>query len=313
VAVLEMGGAYAFGELALLASIAEPRIGVVTNVHPVHLERMGTIENIAITKAELVQALPPDGVAVLNGDDVRVRAMAGVTPARVVTFGVSPHNDVWADRVQTDGLSGVSFRLHLDGEVQNVSVPMIGGHAVELALSAIAVGSVLGMDLSEMLPGFEDPSTQVRLIVTPGPRGAMLIDDTYNASTPSVMSALNLLAELTPGRRIAVLGDMREMGEITEQEHRLVGRRVAEVVDELITYGELARIIAEEAERSVAEGNGRAAVRSFRPEERAELLDYLMTELDQGDIVLLKGSRGLRMEEFVTALQQAATDSTTRA
>ena len=101
-----MGGAYAFGELALLASIALPQVGVVTNVHPVHLERMGTIENIARTKAELVQSLPADGVAVLNGDDPRVLAMAEVTPGEVITYGLSPTNDIWASDVETEGLRG---------------------------------------------------------------------------------------------------------------------------------------------------------------------------------------------------------------
>lgn len=310
VAVLEMGGAYAFGELALLARIASPKVAVVTNVHPVHLERMGTIENIAETKAELVRALPADGVAILNGDDERVRAMAAVAPGRVVTYGLGERNDVRADRVQTQGLRGSTFRVHLDGEALNVAVPLVGSHAVELALAAIAVGSELGMHISEMLPGFDDPETQVRLLVTPGPNGSMMIDDTYNASTPSVLSALGLLAEMSPGRRIAVLGDMREMGDISVEEHRLVGRRSAEVADVVVTYGELARVIAEEASVAADETAARElVVTSFGLDERAELLDHLRRELGEGDIVLLKGSRGLRMEEFVAALQTHPTGS----
>ena len=309
VAVLEMGGAYAFGELALLAGIARPTIAVVTNVHPVHLERMGTIENIAITKAELVQALPPDGVAVLNGDDARVLAMAHLAPGRVITYGLGPRNDVRADRVETQGLRGSTFRLHLDGEVLRVAVPLVGSHAVELALAAIAVGSALGMHISEMLPGFDDPDTQVRLLVTPGPNGSIMIDDTYNASTPSVLSALGLLAELTPGRRIAVLGDMREMGDISEEEHRLVGRRSAEVADVVVTFGELARVIAEEATVASGEAAGRGpAVTSFGLDQRDELIAHLRGELGVGDIVLLKGSRGLRMEEVVGALRSTPAD-----
>ena len=309
VAVLEMGGAYAFGELALLAGIAKPSIAVVTNVHPVHLERMGSIENIALTKAELVEALPADGVAVLNGDDERVRAMAAVAPGRVVTYGLGAGNDVRADRVRTQGLRGSTFRLHLDGEVLNVAVPLVGSHAVELALAAIAVGSAFGMHISEMLPGFDDPETQVRLLVTPGPNGSVMIDDTYNASTPSVLSALGLLAEMSPGRRIAVLGDMREMGDISAEEHRLVGRRSAEVADVVVTYGEIARIIAEEASVAAAEPDSRdLAVTSFGLHERDELLDHLRKELGEGDIVLLKGSRGLRMEEFVHALRSTPGD-----
>ena len=249
-AVVEMGGAYAFGELALLASIAMPRIAVVTNVHPVHLERMGSIENIAQTKAELVKSLPPDGVAVLNGDDPRVLAMADIAPCEVITYGVSPTNDIWASDVETQGLRGSTFKLHLDGDVSVVRVPLVGGHAPFLALPAIAVGHALGMHISEMLPGFDDPTIQVRLLVLDGPNGSMMIDDTYNASAPSVISALGLLDEIAPGRRIAVLGDMRELGAESEEQHRMVGRRAAEVVDELITFGPLAQLIAEEAGRA---------------------------------------------------------------
>jgi UDP-N-acetylmuramoyl-tripeptide--D-alanyl-D-alanine ligase len=307
VAVLEMGGAYAFGELALLATIAPPKIGLVTNIHPVHLERMGTIEAIAQTKSELVEAVPPDGVAVLNGDDHRVLAMAPLSRGRVLTYGLEAHNDVRADQVETHGLDGTSFRLCLDGEMLHVKVPLIGSHAVQLALAGFAVGHALGMHISEMLPGFDDPAIQVRLLVLPGPNGSQLIDDTYNASTPSVLSALGLLAELQPERRIAVLGDMRELGAVSEEEHRIVGRRAAEVIDLLVTYGELARTIAEEAQGAAAlnvDGR-RLDVTSFGLDQREALVTYLLAELREGDTVLLKGSRGLEMEDFVAALRAA--------
>jgi len=308
VAVLEMGGAYAVGELSLLATIAPPTIAVVTNVHPVHLERMGTIEAIAQTKAELVQAVPPDGVAVLNGDDHRVRAMASLCRGRVLTYGMDEENDVRADQVETHGLEGASFRLWIDDETFHVDVPLIGSHAVQLALAAFTVGHAMGMHISEMLTGFQESSIQVRLLVVPGPNGAQLIDDTYNASTPSVLSALSLLSELNATRKIAVLGDMREMGEISEDEHRIVGRRVVDVVDHLVTYGELARFIADEAmvaARDNIDGH-ELNVTSFGLDQREELVRYLLDELRDGDTVLLKGSRGLEMEDFVIALRAAA-------
>jgi UDP-N-acetylmuramoyl-tripeptide--D-alanyl-D-alanine ligase len=158
-----------------------------------------------------------------------------------------------------------------------------------------------------MLPGFEDPRIQVRLLVIPGPHGSRIIDDTYNASTPSVLSALGLLASLNPRRAIAVLGDMREMGEIAEQEHKIVGRRAAEVADLIVTYGDLARIIAEEA-RSVEGLDDVQApeVVSFGLDQRTELVSYLRQELRAGDVVLLKGSRGLMMEDMVDALRADA-------
>ncbi len=305
VAVLEMGGAYAFGELALLARIARPRIAVVTNVYPVHLERMGTIEAIAETKAELVDAVPPNGVAVLNGDDPRVRAMAKRCRGRVLTFGLDAGNDVRADQVVTEALEGTSFRLHLAGETLHVKVPLVGGHAVQLALVAIAVGHALGLHVAEMLQGFKDPAIQVRLLVLPGPNGSRLIDDTYNASTPSMLSALGLLHDLKPQRAIAVLGDMRELGAVSEAEHRVVGRRAGEVADLVVTYGDLARLSAEEA-RSASGRNvdGRPPdVTSFGLDQREDLVRFLLEELREGDVVLLKGSRGLRMEEMVVALR----------
>jgi UDP-N-acetylmuramoyl-tripeptide--D-alanyl-D-alanine ligase len=304
-AVLEMGGAYALGEIRLLAEIARPRIGVVTNVHPVHLERMGTIEAIAETKAELVDAIPEDGWAILNGDDPRVRAMADRCRGRVLFYGLEPGNDVRATHVESEGLEGTSFWLHIGEESNRVKVPLIGGHAVELALAAIAVGHAKGMDLADMLLGLAEPGVQVRLLIVPGPNGSQLIDDTYNASTPSVMSALGLLEAMNPQRAIAVLGDMREMGEVSEREHVAVGRRAGEVADLVVTFGGLARTIAREA--ATTDGRfdaGPPAVTSFSLEQREDMIAYLLRELRQGDVVLLKGSRGLEMEGIVERLRR---------
>ena len=300
--VLEMGGAYAFGELTLLAGIAEPRIGVVTNVYPVHLERMGTIEAIAETKTELVEALPPDGIAVLNGDDHRVRAMASRTRARVVFYGLGPENDVRAEQVSTEGLQGTRFWLSVDEERFFVNVPFVGAHGVQVALVALAVGHACGMHISEMLAGLQDPATQVRLLVAPGPSGSDLIDDTYNASTPSVLSALSLLEEIPGQRKIAVLGDMRELGSISDHEHRVVGRRAADVVDLLYTYGSMATLIADEA-KAMRPGDLMFEVRSFEEGQKDEIVAKLRTDLRSGDVVLFKGSRGLAMETMVRDLR----------
>jgi UDP-N-acetylmuramoyl-tripeptide--D-alanyl-D-alanine ligase len=310
-AVLEMGGAYAFGEITLLCEIARPRIGVVTNIHPVHLERMGTIEAIAETKAELVDAVPEDGWAVLNGDDPRARAMATRCRGRVLFYGLGPDNDVRGSDVESQGLDGTAFWLHMNGEANRVKVPLIGGHAVQLALAGIAVGRAAGMDVAEILLGLAEPGVQVRLLIGPGPNGSQLIDDTYNASTPSMMSALGLLEAINPPRAIAVLGDMRELGELAEHEHITVGRRAGEVADLVVTFGELARIIAREA--ATTDGRfdaGPPRVTSFGLEQREELIDYLRRELREGDVVLLKGSRGLEMETIVAALRVESREST---
>ena len=308
-AVLEMGGAYAFGEIRLLSEIARPRIGVVTNVHPVHIERMGSIEAIAETKAELPESLPENGWAVLNGDDFRVRAMADRCRGQVIFYGLGPDNDVRASEVESEGLDGTSFWLHLAGEENRITIPLIGGHAVELALAAIAVGHALGMDLADMLQGLAEPGVQVRLLVMEGPNGSQMIDDTYNASTPSVMSALGLLEMMDPPRAIAVLGDMRELGAETENEHITVGRRAGVVADLIITYGELARTIGREAQAtSGRRGAGPPQIESFRLDQRDDLIDYLKRELGPDDVVLLKGSRGLQMEDIVSALRVPALD-----
>jgi UDP-N-acetylmuramoyl-tripeptide--D-alanyl-D-alanine ligase len=232
--------------------------------------------------------------------------MADRCRGSVLTYGLEPENDVRGTLVETHGLDGTSFWLRLEDERLHVKVPLVGSHAVQLALAGIAVGHAMGMHISEMLPGFDDPRIQVRLLMLPGPNRSRMIDDTYNASTPSVLSALSLLQEVRPKRRIAVLGDMRELGSLAEEEHRIVGRRVAEVVDELVTYGEMARIIAEEA-MATAEVDGRTLpVTSFGLDQRGDLVDFLRQELREGDTVLLKGSRGLQMEDFVEALREDA-------
>lgn len=308
-AVLEMGGAYAFGEIRLLSEIARPRIGVVTNVHPVHIERMGSIEAIAETKAELPESLLENGWAVLNGDDARVRAMAERCRGQVILYGLEPENDVRASDVESEGLEGTSFWLHLAGESNRITIPLIGGHAVELALAAIAVGHAIGMDLADMLQGLAEPGVQVRLLVMEGPNGSQMIDDTYNASTPSVMSALGLLEMMNPQRAIAVLGDMRELGAETENEHITVGRRAGVVADLIITYGELARTIGREASATSGRHSaGPPQIESFRLDQRDDLIAYLKRELRPDDVVLLKGSRGLQMEDIVSALRVPALD-----
>jgi UDP-N-acetylmuramoyl-tripeptide--D-alanyl-D-alanine ligase len=194
--------------------------------------------------------------------------------------------------------------LHLDGETFHVRVPLVGAHAPYLALPALAVGHALGLHVSDMLPGFDDPEIQVRLLVIEGPNGSLMIDDTYNASGPSVLSALGLLDDVSEGRRIAVLGDMRELGEESESQHRMVGRKVAEVVDDLITFGPLALTIADEAQSTVSGTGGRLQnVRSFDLSERDELIAFLRAQAARDDVMLLKGSRGLEMENIVSALR----------
>lgn len=304
-AVLEMGF-YEIGEIAELCQWAKPQVGVVNNVYAVHLERAGSIENIVQGKGELVDALPPDGVAILNLDDERVMSMKPRTPARVFTYGLNPEADLWADNIESQGLSGVYFRFHYQNEAINVRVPLLGQHSVHTALRAAAVGLAEGLTWEEIVEGLQSiGAVQLRLTAVTGPGGSVLIDDTYNASPESTIAALNLLKEIEGQRKVAVLGDMLELGAYEEAGHRLVGQRAREVAQELITIGPRAELIAEEARLS---GLPAALIHSFSSGEKA--LPFLRDLIQTGDVVLLKGSRGLRLDRLVRALGEAALGET---
>jgi UDP-N-acetylmuramoyl-tripeptide--D-alanyl-D-alanine ligase len=294
-AVLEMG-MYAPGEIARLAELSKPVVGVITNIGPIHLERMGTIEAIAEAKSELIQALPVEGTAILNWDDTRVRAMANKTRAKVLTYGLSPSADVWADEIESEGLDGIHFTLHHRREALHVQVPLLGRHSVHTALRAAAVGLAEDMAWDHILAGMQDRSAQLRLVAVDGPRGSIVLDDTYNANPESTIAALNLLADLA-GRKIAVLGDMLELGDYEAAGHRLVGLRALDVAQVLVTVGELGRMIANEALK-----NGMPHDRVQVCRDNDEAIAYLQTIIQSKDLILVKGSRGLHMEDIVTAL-----------
>jgi len=298
-AVLEMGF-YVPGEIALLCHIARPQVGVITNVSEVHMERAGSMEAIVAGKSELVENLPPapDGVAILNFDEPLVREMAAKTSARVLYYGLSPEADLWASDIEGLGLEGVRFVMHYQDELMHVRVPLLGRHSVHTALRATAVGLVEGLSWQDIVEGLQDTRMQLRLVAVRGPSGSLILDDTYNAAPPSVIAALNLLAELD-GRRVAVLGDMLELGEFEEKGHRMVGARAAEVADEIITVGARARWIADEALRS-----GMHTERVFSLENSQAAIRHLQTQMGQGDVVLVKGSRGMQMDLIVAALEE---------
>ncbi|MCW5876648.1 MAG: UDP-N-acetylmuramoyl-tripeptide--D-alanyl-D-alanine ligase [Anaerolineales bacterium] len=296
-AVLEMGF-YVIGEIALLADIAVPEVGVLTNIGTVHAERAGSQEAIYQGKAELVRALPSHGTAILNMDDQNVKRMATETQARVFFYGLDPAADLWADNVEGLGLDGVRFQLHYQGETLHVRIPLIGRHSVHTALRAAAVGLVEGMNWGEILSGLRIGNPQLRLVTVQGRNDSLLLDDTYNASPESTMAALNLLGELD-GRKIAVLGDMLELGPYEAQGHQMVGALAAEVADVLVTVGPRARTIAEAA---AAGGLDAAAIRQFETSEEA--LSELRGLLSPGDVVLVKGSRALKMETIVPQLEE---------
>lgn len=297
-AVLEMG-LYVPGEIALLCDLALPQVGVITNVGMVHAERAGSQEAIAKGKAELVQSLPPapEGVAILNYDDAWVRQMASQTQAQVFYYGLDPEADLWADGVEGLGLEGIRFRLHYRSEVLHLRVPLIGRHSVHTVLRAAAVGLVDGLTWQEIVNGLRSGKAQLRLVAVRAHSGALILDDTYNASPQSTLAALNLLDEME-GHKIAVLGDMLELGQYEAQGHEMVGVRAAEVADALITVGERGRIIAAAARQA---GLAEEHIKEF--ESIDQTIDLLSDLLGNEDIVLVKGSHGMRMDRIVSSLE----------
>lgn len=295
-AVLEMGF-YVPGEIKFLCDIAQPHVGVVTNIGTVHAERAGSREAIARGKAELVEALPEDGVAILNYDDIWVREMAKKTNARVFFYGLTSESDLWADHVEGLGLDGIRFRLHYRNESLHVHLPLIGRHSVHTALRATAVALVEGLTWQEIIDGLRDGRAQLRLVAARSKCGALILDDTYNASPASTLAALNLLQELS-GRKIAVLGDMLELGKYETQGHEMVGMRAAGIADLLLTLGERAHIIARSARQA-----GMNPKKIIEFDETHAVIGWLEENLTENDSLLLKGSRGLRMDRIVTALE----------
>jgi UDP-N-acetylmuramoyl-tripeptide--D-alanyl-D-alanine ligase len=304
-AVLEMG-MYVGGEIRDLARVARPRIGVVTSVLGVHLSRIGTIDAVEAAKAELVESLPADGVAVLNADDPRVRRMADRTGARVLTYGFAADADVGADEVASAGLDGMRFSLRMSAASTGgsprrllASIPTLGRLSVHNALAGAAVGLAAGMApeaiVTALAGGWSAPHRAQ--IVRAG--GITIIDDTYNASPASVVAALELLSGL-PGRRVAVLGEMLELGQEAEAGHRAVGQAAAASCSLLVVVGAAAGGIAAGALEA-----GMTVDRIVRAVDRAAAAAGLRTLLRPGDVVLVKASRGIELEMLVDTLAAA--------
>jgi UDP-N-acetylmuramoyl-tripeptide--D-alanyl-D-alanine ligase len=299
--VLEMGFYYP-GEISFLCGIAKPDVGIVTNIGTVHAERAGSQEEIAKGKAELVEALAPDpeGIAILNYDDPFVKEMASKTNARVVFYGLDPKAHVWADEIQGQGLKGIRFKMHYQGNSMVLEVPILGRHSVQTILRASAAGFAEGMTMPEVADALMTSNTQLRLVAVETRSGALILDDTYNATPESTLAALDLLDELK-GQKIAVLGDMLELGPYEQAGHEIVGRRAAEVVNHLIAVGPRGQTIAETAKLGGLPPTAITWVADAL--QAAEVLKY---NLKAGDVVLIKGSHGLRMDRISPILEEVA-------
>ena len=300
-AVLEMG-MYVGGEIATLAALGRPSIGIVTAVAPVHLERAGSLQAIEDAKAELVEALPATGTAILNRDDPRVRAFGTRTAAAVVTYGLDPGADVTAEAVTARGTRGMTFEMVARAPRPArlpVEIVALGRHSVQNALAAAATGLVAGLADERIAAGLATPwglASAHRGALVDAP-GLTILDDTYNASPPAVVAALEVLATL-PGRPVAVLGEMLELGVAHDEGHRAVGAVAARVAAELVVVGGGAAGIA-----AGAVAAGLDPLRVHLVADRDEAIALLRGLLRPGDAVLVKASRGAALEAVVDALR----------
>ncbi|GAA1238846.1 UDP-N-acetylmuramoyl-tripeptide--D-alanyl-D-alanine ligase [Janibacter melonis] len=290
--VVEMGARGA-GHIAYLTTIAPPQVGVVLNVGHAHVGEFGSVDHVAVAKSELVAALPADGVAVLNADDHRVRAMAEVTSARVVLVGEAQDAEVRATDVVLDEAGRPRFTVTAPFGTAQVALPLVGRHHVGNALAVVAAAHACGLALDDVVVALAQarPASRWRMEVTERPDGVRVVNDAYNANPDSMEAALRALAAMScRGRRVAVLGSMLELGEESPALHRGVGELAGALgVDLVLAVGDLARDIADGARDS-----GVATVESVADVDAAQTL--LHERLAPGDVVLLKSSRdaGLR-------------------
>lgn len=303
-AVVEMGMS-ARGEISRLAEIAAPSIGLITNVGAGHLENFDGLTGVARAKGELFIALPPGGVALVNADDPEVRMLPVANGVRKVFFGTAASADVRAEKIRVQNGS-VTFNLAIGGVSKQVVLPLPGRHNVGNALAAAAAATVLGVGIKQIVAGleaFKPCPGRMELIEFPG--DIVVLEDSYNANPLSVHAALDALHDLgSRGRRIAVLADMLELGPSAPELHNQIGRLAAERTDWLFTYGTLAKEIAQGARDA-----GLPEAQVIVADSHDELAERLLGILRRGDRVLIKGSRGMRMEKVTAALRMSIQQS----
>ena len=299
VAVVEIGF-YVPGEIADLSLLVRPRIGIITAIpeRPVHFSRTPSVEAIASGKAELIEALPADGVALLNADDPRVRALAGRTRARVVLFGEADDAPVRATDIHADGLEAARFVAHVDGRSTAVTVPLPGRHVVPAALAALGAATALGVPLEEAAVALGTMEPPAHRMSVRRAADLVVIDDSYNASPAAVSAALRVLGSV-PSRRVAVLGEMLELGALSADAHESAGREAARSADVLVGIGDLAATMVSAAKRA-------GLADAHLVADGGEALLLLRRILRPGDTVLVKGSHSLALDRLADALVRPA-------
>lgn len=300
-AVVEMGMSHP-GEIARLAAIAEPQVGVVTLAAPAHLEGLGTVDAVADAKAELYQGLPAGGVAIANADDARMLRRAQASGRRMITFSAAKgrRGDVVVLELVSQGGDGLRFVLGVGNRELPVHVPaLVGAHNAANAAAAAAAAIALGCTDREIVRGLATVRpVGRRLRLDALSSGVTLLDDCYNANPASMSAALATLAGLAgPGRRaVAVLGDMLELGALEGEAHRALGEEAARSgVAALAAFGPRARATAEAARA--------AGLDAFHTEDVEALVRWARATVAPGDVLLVKGSRGMKLERLVEALR----------
>ena len=298
-AVIELGF-YVPGEIADLCGLVRPRVGIITAIpeRPVHFERTPSVDAIVAGKAELIEALPSSGVALLNADDPRVRGLAPRTQARVVLYGESDRASLRATDVRDERLEGLRFTVSFEGEQAAASLPMPGRHLLTAGLAAIGAAVALGVPLDEAATALGTMEPPPHRMSVRRAHDVTVIDDSYNSSPAAVHAALALLRGVG-GRRVAVIGDMRELGTLSLPAHEEVGRDAAGSADVLIGVGELAETIVRSAREAGMAGAHHAG-------DAAEALVLLRRLMRPGDTVLVKGSRAIGLDAVADALAPAS-------
>lgn len=301
VAVLEMGVNH-FGEMHNLSRIARPDICIMTNIGQCHLEFLGSREGILKAKSEMFDFMKEDGSVCINGDDDMLASIKEVKGKKPVTFGLSEQCRVYATDIKGKGLFGSEAMIHGNGESFAVQIPLPGEHMVYNALAAAAAGQLLGMTPEEIRDGIaavESVSGRSHIVKLPD---KVLIDDCYNANPVSMEAAIDLLLQ-ADGRRVAVMGDMFELGEQEKEMHARVGKYAAEKgVECIICAGKLARCIYEGAREAAGERKDGPAAEIFYFEDRESLLEGINQILKPGDTILIKASHGMGFEKVVEQL-----------
>lgn len=294
-AVIEMGMSHA-GEIAALAKIAQPDIGVITNVAPVHLEFFNSVGEIAKAKWELVESLSKNGTAILNADNEYLAAMAKLFKGQLVTYGLHSPADVGAENIEARGAGGSEFEVVASGHREKVRLPLIGVHNVYNALTAVAVALQFGFDLSQaakVLSTLTPPEKRGQVIQV---GNISVINDCYNSNPKALEAMVDALAGMPAKRRIVVAGEMLELGVSSEEMHRASGRQIAgRKIDVLLGVRGLAQAMVQSAQE--------AGMRAGFVDSAEEAGEWLAHETQDGDVVLLKASRGVKLERALEIWQ----------